>query len=192
MGINKAKVVGIILAILLISFLIGVLFIKQGRRMMTNQVITISKFDKSIIQVIDCLKCPAFLSQVSETVFDSASIIESSDLELIKSSSKGDKTVAVYKGLENGYLAVLQNDGKIYCAQYLNNCSTEGIFNDITMPEGIYYYTYEYWGGWYVKQDTAFFTDGRAYSLIYYNPNDPKPHHNTIDYSESILSLVNE
>lgn len=63
--------------------------------------------DKSIICIVERLNCPVLYSEISELSYDSYGIIKDSGIVLIHSWPTEDKIADMYKGKDNGYMAVL-------------------------------------------------------------------------------------
>ena len=150
-------------------------------------------FDQEIIEILGALACPQLVAHIDYTTVGSFSIIKESKLILVESRLFEDKTIELYKGKENQFLAVLRNDNDVYCAQYINGItSTEYVTKDLS-EDDIYMHEFESppYMGMYLVTRIGFFIDGAMlFELSGSQPFEPwSKAIEYAEYSECILAL---
>lgn len=146
--------------------------------------------DEQIISVIYELGCPVLISGISDQVYGSYSIIEAAGLDFIQSWNLDGRTIELYKGKTSDYLAILRNDDRIYCAQYINGFDAEVQNQTNTIPSNAYYHTIETSAsGIYVRTEIGFFIDCQSIHRIFWSPTDSEPSYFSVSDSECILAV---
>ena len=171
------------LVVLLVSMALGIHSMDKGGGKMAG--------DRSISRIVERLDCAILCSHISETKYAPYDIIENSGIERIHSWPAENKIVELYKGQDNGYLAILRKDDKVYCAQYLNDLCPEDLFDHTDIPENVYYYELENSAsGIYIRTRIVFFTDGRVYRQLFSYPSETVPFKSMLNTNENILSFA--
>lgn len=147
--------------------------------------------DETIVAVLSSLNCPFLLSQLTPEKLADYAAIDTTGLTMVNRWDVETGSVELFQGSSGDFLAILVNDNKVKCAQYINNYALpEDNFQADSLPN-IYYHEAKYSGdGFYLKVERAFFIDGKATEFIYFSPNSHEGIINPVSDSESILSLL--
>lgn len=144
--------------------------------------------DQSILDVLLRLNCPYRLEGVEDIQLANYDIIQQSALVLKDSWKYNDFTIELFTSSEKDYLAIARIDNDVYCAQYVNHMNSRQLENQEDKLEQFYYHEAVSAGyGIYYKERIAFFSDGTALILVYYDPMATKP---TNTYIETKTNLV--
>lgn len=147
-------------------------------------------YDKQIIEVICELDCPALISGISDQIYGSYSVIESSGLHCIRSWDYGEGTIELYEGKKSDYLAVLRNNDRVYCAQYVNGSDTQVRDQTNIISENVYYHRIvSSASGIYVRTEIAFFMDCQSIQRIFSSPVEQEADYFSISDAECILAI---
>lgn len=147
-------------------------------------------FDSTITDIINDLPCRVQVSSMSDSVYAEFSRIDTRNISLVNRWLIDGKTIELYQGKQGGFLALLREDDRVYCAQYVNDAS---MLSDQStdIPKNAYSYTFEMMGsGMYIKSVVAFFTDGQCIMKQYWSPTDDEPSRIVNQNDNSILAMV--
>ncbi len=149
------------------------------------------KYDNSVLAVLRQLDCPSDRRWISDTEFCSSKPIEASNLVFVQAWYDDKGVVELYAGSEGGYLAVLRNDHRIHCAQYINGVNADDIDLSAFERKDIYFYEKDIFlfDRVFSIIKTAYCLDGKALNLLYYSPISTEPDYTAIDHIECLLSV---
>ena len=138
--------------------------------------------DQSIEEALLQLNCSYKLEELKDIQPADYNIIKQSALTLKDTWMYDDYTIELFTGSKEDYLVIARIDYSVYCAQYVNNVSFRQVENQEDKIEQFYYHEAVSAGyGIYYKERIAFFSDGTALVLVYYDPMATEPMNTYID-----------
>ena len=144
--------------------------------------------DQSIMDVLLQLNCPYRLEEVKDIQPAEYNIIQQSTLVLKDSWKYNDYTIELFTSSGKDYLAIARIDNDVYCAQYVNHMNSRQLESQEDRIEQFYYHEAVSAGyGIYYKERIAFFSDGTALILVYYDPMASKPMNTYIETKTNLV-----
>lgn len=147
--------------------------------------------DEAIVAVLNNLDCPFLLSRMTPEKTADYAAIDTTGLTMMDRWDIETGRVELFQGNSGDYLAILVNDDKVKCAQYINNSALPEDNPQKDSLPNIYYHETKYSGnGFYQKIESAFFIDGKATEIMYFSPNSREGIAIPTCDGENILSLL--
>lgn len=166
--------------IIFIAVLLNTAFLITGGEIML--------YDKDVALVFDQLDCAVLLSEINEDKYGDYSVVEKSKLLKVQSWQFEDKQIELLKGKKD-YIAIMRDEDKVYCAQYINGYNLDEICEEKRYIEPFLHKNEICGNGMYVRTEIAFFLDGETIYNVYFNPTNKEPNY-TDNPKENLLSLV--